>query len=123
MVGGALFVFIFPRGDCSEREARVFSEFPQYGGRGIEPEESKEQDACFISFTTEDLPERVVGYYKRQLTAHGWKLDPEEESQLFGRRGSGFGDAGRFAYNVLLEPIESPPDSTSVVVYVFERTE
>jgi len=62
-------------GGCSEGEMRVFREFPQYGGRRLEPD-YRAENGCFVAFTTEDQPESVRTYYKEQLTARGWTLDP-----------------------------------------------
>ena len=61
-------------GGCSEGEMRVFREFPQYGGRQLEPEYSG-SNGCFVTFTTEDPPERVLAHYKQELTGRGWTLD------------------------------------------------
>jgi hypothetical protein len=109
-------------GGCSEGEMRVFREFPQYGGRQLEPEYSG-SNGCYVAFTTEDAAERVVTYYRQQLTARGWKLDPPPpsveaaEGQI---EGGGLSAArGRYGYETLLEsPVR---DGTSVVVYVIER--
>jgi hypothetical protein len=51
-------------GGCSEGEMRVFREFPQYGGRQLEPEYSG-SNGCYVAFTTEDAAERVVTYYRQ----------------------------------------------------------
>lgn len=109
-------------GRCSEGELRVFREFPQYGGRQLEPEYSA-SNGCFVAFTTEDPPERVLAHYREHLTARGWSLDPPPP-QVEGAEGqteSGGLSAsrGRYGYQALLE---SPTrDGTSVVVYVIER--
>jgi hypothetical protein len=55
-------------GGCSEGEMRVFREFPQYGGRQLEPEYSG-SNGCFVTFTTEDPPERVLAHYKQERRA------------------------------------------------------
>jgi hypothetical protein len=111
-------------GGCSEGERRVFREFPQYGGRRLEPDYSA-GNGCFIAFTTEDQPERVGTYYKEQLTARGWKLDPPPpavEAAEGQPEAAGLSAArGRYGYEALLEsPVQS---GTSVVVYVIERDE
>jgi hypothetical protein len=108
-------------GGCSESEIRVFREFPQYGGRRLEPEYSSE--GCFVTFTTEDEPERVLRYYRQQLTAHGWKLDrpPPPVEAAPGQPGEpgGLGAArGRYGYQALFE---STRGGTSVVIYVIDR--
>jgi len=108
-------------GGCSEGEMRVFREFPQYGGRQLEPEYSG-SNGCYVAFTTEDAAERVATYYRQQLTARGWKLDPPPppvevaEGQT---EGGGLSAArGGYRYEALLEsPVR---DGTSVVVYVIE---
>ncbi len=109
-------------GGCSENEVRVFREFPQYGGRRLEPEYSSSQ-GCFVTFTTEAPPERVLRYYRQQLTARGWKLDPPpppvEAAPGQPVEPGGLGAArGRYGYEALFE---SPRGGTSVVVYVIER--
>lgn len=109
-------------GGCSEGEMRVFREFPQYGGRQLEPEYSG-SNGCYVAFTTEDAAERVATYYKQQLTTRGWKLDPPPPS-VEGAEGQTEGGGvsaarGRYGYMTLLEsPVR---DGTSVVVYVIER--
>lgn len=109
-------------GGCSDNEVRVFREFPQYGGRRLEPEYSGSQ-GCFVTFTTEAPPERVLRYYRQQLTARGWKLDqpppPLEAAPGQPAEPGGLGAArGRYGYEALFE---SPRAGTSVVVYVIER--
>ena len=112
---------LLDRGGCSEGEIRVFREFPQYGGRRIEPEYSGGA-GCSVAFTTEDASEPVRAYYSEQLTARGWTLDPppppvegaEGESEAGGLNAN----RGRYGYGVLSESLK---DGTSVVVYVIER--
>jgi hypothetical protein len=111
-------------GGCSEGEMRVFREFPQYGGRRLEPEYSGGA-GCFVAFTTEDSPERVLTYYRRQLTARGWTLDPPPppvEAAEGQTEGGGLSASrGRYGYQALFE---SPTrDGTSVVVSAIEREE
>jgi hypothetical protein len=108
-------------GGCSEGEMRVFREFPQYGGRQLEPEYSG-SNGCYVAFTTEDAAERVVTYYRQHLTARGWKLDPPPPSVEAAEgqtEGGGVSAARRgYRYEALLEsPVR---DGTSVVVYVIE---
>jgi hypothetical protein len=112
------------RGGCSEGEKRVFREFPQYGGRQLEPEYSG-SNGCFVAFTTEDAAEDVRAYYREQLTAGGWKLDPPPppvEAAEGQTVGGGFGATrDRYGYQVLMEsPVRS---GTSVVINVIERDE
>jgi len=109
-------------GGCSEGEMRVFREFPQYGGRQLEPEYSG-SNGCFVAFTTEDPPERVLAHYREHLTARGWTFDappPPVEAAEGQTEGGGLSASrGRYGYQTLLE---SPTrDGTSVVVYVIER--
>ena len=111
-------------GGCSEGEMRVFREFPQYGGRRLEPD-YRAENGCFVAFTTEDQPERVRTYYKEQLTARGWTLDPPPHAveAVEGQSEAGGLSAarGRYGYEALLEsPVRG---GTSVVVYVIERDE
>ena len=111
-------------GGCSEGDMRIFREFPQYGGRRLEPD-YRAENGCFVAFTTEDQPEPVRTYYKEQLTARGWTLDPpppaveavEGQSEAGGLSAA----RGRYGYEALLEsPVRG---GTSVVVYVIERDE
>ena len=120
----AFYAFDSVAGGCSEGEMRVFREFPQYGGRRLEPD-YRAENGCFVAFTTEDQPERVRTYYKEQLTARGWTLDPpppaveavEGQSEAGGLSAA----RGRYGYEALLEsPVRG---GTSVVVYVIERDE
>jgi hypothetical protein len=108
-------------GGCSEGERRVFREFPQYGGRQLQPEYSG-SNGCFVALTTEDPPERVVAHYREELTGHGWTLDrppPSVEAAEGQTEGGGLSASrGGYGYQVLLE---STRDGTSVVVYVVER--
>jgi hypothetical protein len=111
-------------GGCSEGEMRVFREFPQYGGRRLEPD-YRAENGCFVAFTTEDQSERVRTYYKEQLTARGWKLDPPppavEAAEGQPEAGALSAARGRYGYEALLEsPLRG---GTSVVVYVIERDE
>lgn len=108
-------------GGCSEGEKHVFREFPQYGGRQLEPEYSG-SNGCYVAFTTEDAGERVTTYYREQLTARGWKLDPPPPSVEAAEgqtQGGGVSAArGGYRYEALLEsPVR---DGTSIVVYVIE---
>ena len=111
-------------GGCSEGEIRAFREFPQYGGRRLEPD-YRAENGCFVAFTTEDQPESVRTYYKEQLTARGWKLDPPppavEAAEGQPEAGGLSAARGHYGYEALLEsPVQS---GTSVVVYVIERDE
>jgi len=111
-------------GGCSEGEMRVFREFPQYGGRRLEPD-YRAENGCFVAFTTEDQPESVRTYYKEQLTARGWTLDPPppavEAAEGRSEAGGISAARGRYGYEALLEsPVRG---GTSVVVYVIERDE
>jgi hypothetical protein len=108
-------------GGCSEGEKRVFREFPHYDGRRLEPEYNGSA-GCFVAFTTEDSAEDVRTYYREQLTARGWKLDPPPPSVEAAEgqtEGGGLSAArGGYRYETLLEsPVR---DGTSVVVYVIE---
>jgi hypothetical protein len=106
------------RGECSESQTRVFGEFPQYGGKRLEPEYNSQ--GCFIAFTTEGPLEDVRSYYTQQLAARGWTLD--QSPPLVPGQEPGALDAarGRNGYEILTE---STREGTSVVVYVIEREE
>lgn len=118
----ALEAFDSVTGGCSEGELRMFREFPQYGGRQLEPEYSG-SNGCFVALTTEDPPERLLAHYRKELTGRGWTLDrqpPPVEAAEGQTAGGGLSASrGGYGYEVLLE---SPTrDGTSVVVYVVER--
>ncbi len=105
-------------GGCSERQMRVFREFPHYGGKRPQPQYNSQ--GCFVAYTTEDPTESVRKYYTQQLTASGWTLDqppPPAEGEASGALDAARGQDG---YEVLTE---STRDGTSVVVYVIEREE
>ena len=111
-------------GGCSEGELRTFREFPQYGGRRLEPD-YRAENGCFVAFMTEDQPERVRTYYENQLTARGWRLDPPHPAveTAEGQPESGGLSAARgsYGYQALFEsPVEG---GSSVVIYVIERDE
>jgi hypothetical protein len=104
------------RGECSESQIRVFGEFPQYGGKRLEPEYNSQ--GCFVAFTTEDPPEDVRSYYTRQLAARGWTLDQPPPPVPGQEPGALDAARGRNGYEVLTE---STREGTSVVAYVIER--
>lgn len=103
-------------GGCSESQIRVFREFPQYGGRQLEPEYNSQ--GCFVAFTTEGPPESVRGYYTQQLTARGWTLDQPLPPATGPESGALDAARSQHGYEVLTE---STQGGTSVVVYVIER--
>lgn len=110
------------RGGCSEGEKRVFREFPQYGGKRLEPEYNS-GNGCYVALTTEDPPERVRAYYREQLTNRGWTIEPPppsvEGAEGQSEAGAVSASRGNFGHELLLE---SPTaGGTSVVVYVIER--
>ena len=109
-------------GGCSEGEMRVFREFPQYGGRRLEPEYSGGA-GCYVAFATEDAPERLLTYYREQLTARDWKLDPPPPplEVAEGQPEGGGVDAARGNYGYMARWESPTRDGTSVVVSVIER--
>lgn len=108
-------------GGCSEGEKRVFREFPQYGARRLEPDYSG-SNGCYVAFRTEAPAEDVMTYYRQQLTARGWKLEPPPPSveAAEGRPEAGSLSAarGRYGYQTLFETVTG---GTSVVVSAIER--
>jgi hypothetical protein len=108
--------------ECSDGEIRVFREFPQYGGRRLEPEYSGGA-GCYVAFATKDAPDLVETYYKEQLTARGWKLDPPPPpvEAAEGQTEGGGVDAARGHYGYMASWEWPTRDGTSVVVTVIER--
>jgi hypothetical protein len=109
-------------GGCSEGEMRVLREFPQYGGRLLDPD-YRAENGCFVAFTTDDQPERLRAYYEEQLTGRGWTLEPPppavEAAEGQPEAGGLSAARGRYGYQALLEsPVRG---GTSVVIYVIER--
>jgi hypothetical protein len=109
-------------GECSEGEIAVFREFPQYAGRRLEPEYNG-GPGCYVAFTTEDAPQRVMTYYREQLMARGWKLDPPPPpvEVAEGQTEGGGVDAARVNYGYMARWESPTRDGTSVVVSVIER--
>jgi len=69
---------------CGDAERAAFLEFPQYGGRVIQPGSDIDSGACVASFQTADHHEDVVGYYETQLEQHGWTTQGFEEGAAEG---------------------------------------
>ena len=59
---------------CSEAEKAVYKEFPQYGGRDIEPEANTGFGTCFASYQTRASKQKVQGYYESRLRENGWRI-------------------------------------------------
>jgi hypothetical protein len=86
---------------CTPQERAVFAEFPQYGGLHPEPTSSN-IGTCVTSYDTPAAPEQVFTYYKDQLTAHGWTVDPGlTEFDSSGKYG-GFDHEGRHVGGMLI---------------------
>lgn len=94
---------------CSGEEREVFAEFPQYGGRDMEPEVSTVSGGCAVFYDTPASQERVANYYAERLEARGWDVEQREyettvsgpkrtfdEVEITARRGD-------FFYEVLFE--------------------
>ena len=77
---------------CSTEERAVFAEFPQYGGLQLEPFAAS-LTGCAAYYDTPAAPEHVFIYFKDQLTAHGWTVEPEftefDSSEVHRTRDSG----------------------------------
>ncbi len=86
---------------CSAEERAVFAEFPQYGGLQLEPRAAN-IGTCTVSYDTPAAPEHVFTYFKDQLTAHGWTVDPGlTEFDSSGKYG-GFDHEGRHVGGMLI---------------------
>jgi hypothetical protein len=67
-------------GSCRAGDRAVLLEFPQYA-RVRQGPERDEGGGCAVSYDTHDTPEAVRAYLIRQLTSHGWKVQPSDASR------------------------------------------
>jgi hypothetical protein len=94
---------------CSE-ERKAFAEFPQFGGREMEPGPSTVLGGCAAFYDTPASQERVANYYTERLEARGWEVEQREyETTVSGPKKRTFDEVeimarrGDFFYNVLFE--------------------
>jgi hypothetical protein len=92
LVLGGLRIFDAVAHTCNDQERAAFLEFPQYGGRVIQPGNDVEARGCVASFQTADPHEDVIRYYERQLGQQGWTTqDFEDEVEEGGAEPAGGG--------------------------------
>lgn len=110
---------------CSAEERAVFQEFPQYGGREMEPESNTGLGSCAAYYETPDPPEQVQAYFAERLVANGWevKARPEEfgEDEFGGTIITATRDG--YYYDVSyesLEMYENPRPGVHLAVHVRE---
>ena len=60
---------------CDRESGGAMAEFPAVGNIDIElkPDDVNRED-CTATFSTTAPPDRVIGYYRQQLTSHGWRV-------------------------------------------------
>jgi hypothetical protein len=63
---------------CSEEERKAFAEFPQFGGREMEPQPSMVSGGCAVFYDTPASQARVANYYTERLEARGWEVEQRE---------------------------------------------
>jgi len=67
---------------CDRETGGALAEFPAFGDADIEPRpDTMNHEDCNATFSTTAPADRVVGYYRRQLSSHGWQVRtvPREE--------------------------------------------
>jgi hypothetical protein len=117
---------------CSAEERGAFVEFPQYGGREIEPGPSTVSGGCAVFYDTPASQERVANYYTQRLEAHGWDVEQREyETTVSGPKKRTFDEVeitarrGDFFYGVLFESHAyyiPPRPGVHVAVHVRRRS-
>ena len=78
---------------CVPESRTALTEFPAFEDADIDPGPNfagSEED-CDASFSTTAPKDHVIGYYREQLSAHGWDVNhavADENSDLIGTRGN-----------------------------------
>ena len=83
---------------CSSDERAVYGEFPQYGGRAVEPSGNPGVGSCAAYYQTPDSEEEVLAYFAERLEERGWEPRPQEASKKAGPGGKPGPPAGSVAY-------------------------
>jgi hypothetical protein len=109
-------------------ERKAFDEFPQYGGREMEPQPSLESGSCAVFYDTPASQERVASYYTERLEARGWEVEQREyETTVSGPKKRTFDEVeimarrGDFFYEVFFEShryYDPPRPGVHVAVHV-----
>ena len=119
----ALLVGYFYADACALDEELVYREFPQYGGRQVEPQRDVEAGSCWARYETSASKEEVLRYYRERFAEHGWR---KERGGDFPSNGELVMSRGRQVYEVQWYPRIPDrrfpsPRGTEVVVHVYER--
>ena len=78
---------------CVPESKAALTQFPAFGGAELDPAPNPagSEGDCYASFSTTAPKDQVIGYYRQQLSAHGWAVRPgvgDEHSDLIGTRGN-----------------------------------
>ena len=114
---------------CSSDERAVYEEFPQYGGRGVEPEGNPESGSCAAYYETPGSEEEVFAYFRGRLEENGWEERPAESWRAEGARyvpTELVYERGDFRYEVSVERVDPEagghaPGRTHVAAHVGHR--
>ena len=69
---------------CNSESRAAMTQFEAFGDTDIDPDPDFMGD-CTASFTTTAPADQVHAYYRRQLSAHGWTVEPGLRIQPLGR--------------------------------------
>ena len=69
---------------CSSAERAVYGEFPQYGGRAVEPGGNPDSGSCAVYYQTRDPEEKVFAYFRERFGERGWEEAPHESFRMEG---------------------------------------
>ena len=94
---------------CSSAERAVYGEFPQYGGRAVEPSGNPDSGSCAAYYQTPDTEEEVFAYFRERFGEHGWEEAPHESYRMEGGElvpTDLVAHRGDFSYRVSVEGID-----------------
>jgi hypothetical protein len=119
----ALLVGSFYVDACTFDEELVYGEFPQYGGRRVEPKGNVEAGSCWARYETSASKGEVLRYFRGRFAEHGWH---KERGGDFPTNGELVMSRGRQVYELQWYPRVPDsrfpsPSGTEVVVHVYER--
>lgn len=67
---------------CSSAERAVYAEFPQHGGRAVEPGGNPDRGSCAAYYQTSDPEDEVFAYFRERFEEHGWEEAPHESYRM-----------------------------------------
>jgi len=119
----ALLGVFFYADACTFAERSVYGEFPQYGGREIEPRRNMEAGSCWARYETPADKEEVLAYFRGRFAEHGWQ---KEYGGDFPTNGELVMSRGHQVYELRWYPRVPDgrfpsPRGTEVVVQVYEE--